>query len=82
MEQTPRKISKLESLVLILFGATLIVWIINKFIDIPTALTICIIALFVASLALLVSVLASLVQKKKVAAKAVPKAKAPKKKKR
>lgn len=82
MEQTPkklnRKIGKLESLVLILFGATLVAWIINKFADVPALLTTCIIALFVASLALLVSVLASLVQRKNVA-KAAPKAKKRKK---
>lgn len=76
-----RKISKLETAVLVLFGLTLVVWIINNFADISWLLTLCLIGLFITSVALFISVLISLLQKRK-AARAMPAKKTAKKKKR
>lgn len=72
-EKQNRRLGKLESFVLALFGITLIVWILNKFANLSLLLTILITGLFISSFILLVSVLRSLLQKRQ--AKQKPKRK-------
>lgn len=74
-QKLSRKISKLETTVLVLFGLALVAWIINNFVNISWLLTLCLIGLFVASVALFISVLRSLLQRRKAKAAAKPKKK-------
>ena len=69
LEKTNRRLGKLETAVLTLFGVSLVAWIANKFINIDWLFTLSIAALFVASIALFVLVLMALLQKKAAPAK-------------
>jgi len=82
IEKQNKRLGKLETIVLLLFGLTLTVWVINKFINLNILLTICIVALLAASVALLISVLRALLQRKSVKAKPIKKITKPKKRKR
>ena len=81
IEKQNKRLGKLETIVLLLFGLTLVVWIANKFININILLTICIVALLAASIALLISVLKALLQRKSAKAKPIKKTIKPKKRK-
>ena len=70
------RISKLENVVLILFGATFIAWLSSLRLEgLSILVTVLLTALLITSLALFVSVLRALMKKKKAAKKTKPRAK-------
>ncbi len=69
IETTNKRLGKLETAVLALFGVSLAAWVLNKFMNLDWLLTIFMAALFFASLALFALVIKALVQRKASKAK-------------